>query len=158
MSKKLAKKKETAIVPEVVEPMLSRRHEAAIVALLAHPKIKDAAEAAGVSESTLWRLMQREEFQRRYREAQEKAFDGALGTLQGAATLAIATLQKNLTCGTPAAENQAASILLGFSVKAREQFGLEARIKQLEQIIKAYEQAEKLRSGADEDEDNEDEA
>src|SRR5205085_12325374 len=139
MSKNSAKKKETALIPEVVEPVLSRRHENVIVALLANPKIKDAAEAASVSESTVWRLMQREDFQCRYREAQEKAFDGALGTLQGAATQTIATLHKNLTCGTPAAENQAASILLGFSVKAREQFGLEARITQLEQIIKAYE-------------------
>src|SRR5437868_13968520 len=103
MSKKLAKKKETTLVPEVVEPVLSRRHEAVRVALLANPKIKDAAEAAGVSESTVWRLMQREDFQRRYREAQEKAFDGAVGTLQGAATLVIAALQENLTCGASAA-------------------------------------------------------
>jgi len=86
MSKKLAKKKETALVPEVVEPVLSRRHEAVIVALLANPKIKDAAEAAGVSESTLWRLMQREVFQRRYKQAQDEALQSALGSLQGAAT------------------------------------------------------------------------
>jgi DNA-binding MurR/RpiR family transcriptional regulator len=153
MSKNREKKKETALVPEIVEPTLSRRHEGVIVALLANPKISDAARAAGVNESTIWRLMQREDFQRRYREAQEKAFDGALGTLQGAAAAVIATLQKNLTCGTPAAENQAANILLSFSVKVREQFGLEARIKQLEEMIKAYEQAERLRAGSDEDEE-----
>ena len=80
--------------------------------------------------------MQREDFQRRYREAQEKAFDGALGTLQGAATLAIATLQKNLNCGTPAAENQAANILLGYTLKVREQFGLAERMKELEARLK----------------------
>lgn len=136
MSKSKAKKKETALVPEVVEPVLSRRHEAAIVALLSHPKIKDAAEAAGVSESTLWRLMQREEFQRRYKQAQDEALNNALGSLQGAATEAIATLQKNLTCGTPTAENQAANILLGYTLKAREQFDFAARIKELEARLK----------------------
>ena len=136
MSKSSAKKKETALVPEVVEPALSRRHEAVVMALLVNPTIKGAAEAAGVNESTVWRLMQREDFQRRYREAQEKALDGALGSLQGAATEAIATLQKNLTCGTPAAENQAANILLGYTLKAREQFDYAARIKELEARLK----------------------
>ncbi len=155
MSKSRVEKKEMVLIPEVVEPVLSRRHEGVIVALLANPKIGDAAKAAGVNESTVWRLMQREDFQLRYREAQEKAFDGALGTLQGAATEAIATLQKNLTCGTAAAENQAANILLGFSLKARDQFGLEARMKQLEQMIKTYEEAEQRRNGVVEGEEEE---
>lgn len=62
MSKQLAKKKETAIVPEVVEPTLSRRHEQLIVALLANPTIKGAASSAGVNESTIWRVMQDETF------------------------------------------------------------------------------------------------
>ena len=140
MSKKLAKKKETALVPEVVEPVLSRRHEAVIVALLANPKIKDAAEAAGVSESTLWRLMQREDFQRRYKQAQDEALQTALGSLQGAATEAIATLQKNLTCGTPTAENQAAMTILNYTLKAREHLDYAERIKELEARLKDREE------------------
>jgi hypothetical protein len=131
MSKRSAKKKETALVPEVVEPVLSRRHEAVMVALLSNPKIKDAA-AAGVNEATVWRLMQREDFQRRYREAQEKALDGALGTLQGAAAEAVATLQRNLKCGVPSAEVGAAKTLLDFTLKARELFDYGDRIKALE--------------------------
>jgi DNA-binding MurR/RpiR family transcriptional regulator len=136
MSKSLAKKREAAIVPEIVEPVLSRRHEAVIVALLSHPKIKDAAEAAGVSESTVWRLMQREDFQRRYREAQDEALNGALGSLQGAATEAVATLQRNLNCGVAAAENQAAKSILDFTLKVREQFDLLERVKHLERAAK----------------------
>ena len=85
MGKSTAKKKETALVPEIVEPVLSRRHETVMLALLSNPKIKDAAAAAGVNEATVWRLMQREDFQARFREAQGKVFDGALGTLQGGA-------------------------------------------------------------------------
>lgn len=159
MSKDSPKKEDTALVPEIVEPVLSRRHEAVIVALLAHPKIKDAARAANVSEATVWRLMQREDFQRRYREAQEKAFDGALGSLQGAATEAIATLQKNLGCGVPATEVAAAKTLLDFTLKAREQFDYAARIRQLEQSLQAREEAERrglLKPPPKEEDDDED--
>ena len=156
MSKDSANKGDTALVPEIVEPTLSRRHEAVIVALLANPTMKDAAAQAGVSESTVWRLMQREDFQRRYREAQEKAFDGALGTLQGAATQAVGTLQKNLTCGVPAAEVQAAKALLDFTLKAREQFDYAARIRQLEATLREREEADARRAVKGEAEEDED--
>lgn len=153
MSKGSAKSKEMALVPEIVGPVLSRRHEAVMVALLAHPTIKEAAAAAGVNESTVWRLMQREDFQKAYRAAQEKALDGALGTLQGAAGEAVATLQRNLSCGVPAAENGAAKVLLDFTLKAREQFGLGERLKALELMLRAREEADKRRrlAGAQDD-------
>ena len=132
MGKSPAKKKETALVPEIVEPVLSRRHEAVIVALLANPTIKGAAEAAGVNESTVWRLMQREDFQKRFREAQDKVFDGALGSLQGATAAAVACLVRNLSCGSPAAEVAAAKTILDFTMKARELLDLGERVKELE--------------------------
>ncbi|MFL6212042.1 MAG: transposase family protein [Pyrinomonadaceae bacterium] len=132
MDKGSAKKEETALVPEVVEPVLSRRHEAVIVALLVNPKIADAAKFAGVNESTVWRLMQRPDFQQRFRAAQEQALNGALGTLQGAATEAIATLQRNMSCGIPTAENQAAMAILNAALKARERFDFDARLKEIE--------------------------
>lgn len=132
MSKRGSKKKKAVIVPEVVEPVLSRRHENVIVALIAHPKITDAAKAAGVNESTVWRLMQREDFQKRYREAQDKVFDGALGSLQGATTEAVDALRRNLSCGTPSAEVQAAKIILDYTMKARELLDLGERVKELE--------------------------
>jgi DNA-binding MurR/RpiR family transcriptional regulator len=154
MSKRLVKKKQKVIIPEIVEPVLSRRHEGVIVALLSKPTIKDAATAANVSESTVWRLMQREDFQKRYKEAQDKAVDGALGALQGAATQAIESLRKNLSCGTPAAEVGAAKAILDFTFKAREQFDHAARLRQLEAALKAREEADRLRGEkGDEDED-----
>ena len=132
MGKSTARKKETALVPEIVEPGLSRRHEVVMIALLSNPKIKDAAAAAGVNESTVWRLMQRDDFQTRFREAQGKVFDGALGTLQGATTAAVDCLIRNLSCGSPSAEVQAAKIILDFTMKARELLDLGERVKELE--------------------------
>jgi DNA-binding MurR/RpiR family transcriptional regulator len=143
MSKRRAKKKETALIPEVVEPVLSRRHESVIVALLANSTMKDAASAAGVSESTVWRLMQREDFQKRYREAQDEALNSALGSIQGAATEAVATLREIASNGkVEAARVQASKTILDFTFKVRQQFGLEERIKQLEAALKAREEAE----------------
>jgi DNA-binding MurR/RpiR family transcriptional regulator len=144
MSKKPTEKKDTALVPEIVEPVLSRRHEGVIVALLAHPKITDAAKAAGVSESTVWRLMQREDFQKRYREAQDEALNSALGSIQGAAIEAVATLREIASNGkVEAARVQASKTILDYTFKVREQFGLEERIKRLEQTLKAREEADK---------------
>lgn len=151
MSKRVAKKKKAVLIPEVVESVLSRRHETVIVALIAHPKITDAAKAAGVSESTVWRLMQREDFQKRYREAQDEALNSALGSIQGAAIEAVATLREIASSGkVEAARVQASKTILDYTFKVREQFGLEERIKQLEAALKAREEADKH---ADEDEE-----
>lgn len=117
------------------EEGLSRNQEKAIVALLAHPTIGEAAKSCGVSESSLWRWLQDGAFQKRFREAQGKAFDGALGSLQGAMMRAVDCLQRNLTCGVPAAEVQAARAILSLGVKARELFDIEDRLKELERRL-----------------------
>jgi DNA-binding MurR/RpiR family transcriptional regulator len=144
MSKRSVKKKETALVPEVVEPVLSRRHESVIVALIAHPKITDAAKAAGVSESTVWRLMQRSEFQQRYKQAQDEALNSALGSIQGAATEAVATLREIASSGkVESARVQASKTILDFTFKVREQFDLDQRLKQLEAALKRREEADR---------------
>lgn len=124
------------IIPEVVEPTLSRRHEAVIVALLTNPTIKDAAVEANVSESTVWRLMQRDDFQQRYKDAQAVALNGALGSLQGVATLAVDALRDSLSSVIPQVKVQAAKVILDFTLKTREQFGLEERIKELERRLR----------------------
>ena len=121
---------------------LGRKAEAAIVALLAHPTMPEAAKAAGISETSLWRWLQRDDFRKKYRDAQDKVFDGALGSLQGASTEAVDCLKRNLTSGTASAEVQAAKVILEYTIKARELFGMEARITQLEAALKAREEAE----------------
>src|SRR5215470_6810621 len=73
---------------------LSRKREAAILALLAHPTIPEAAKACGISETTMWRWLQRSDFQERYREAQHRVFDGALRSLQSASTEAVDCLRR----------------------------------------------------------------
>ncbi|MFN2513842.1 MAG: transposase family protein [Pyrinomonadaceae bacterium] len=133
---------------------LDRKTEAAIVALLAHPTMAEAAKAAGVSETTLWRWLQRDDFRKKYREAQDKVFDDALGSLQGASTEAVSCLRRNLSCGNPSAEVHAARTILDYTLKARELFNLKNRIALLEAALKAREEAERA-GGADVSEEEE---
>lgn len=114
---------------------LSRNQEKAVVALMAHPSIAEAAKSAGVSESSIWRWLQDEPFQARLREAQSKVMDGALISLQGAMTGAVDCLVRNLSCGTPSAEVQAAKTILDYTLKVREMFEITERIKVLERNL-----------------------
>lgn len=114
---------------------LSQNQEKAIVALLAHPSTAKAAKASGVSESTIWRWLQDDTFRKHYRDAQEKVFDGALGSLQGAMTAAVDCLMRNLTCKNPSAEVSAAKTILDFTMKARELLDLADRVEELERRV-----------------------
>ncbi len=118
---------------------LSRKGEQALAALLQHPTIALAAKATGVSEKTMWRWLQREDFQKRYREAQRSLVDGAIGELQAAMTEAVRTLRNNLTCGNAFAENTAATTIIAQALKAVEIQGLEQRVERLEELLKTQE-------------------
>ncbi len=112
---------------------LTRKAEQAIAALLEHPTIGEAARACGVSERSLWRWLQREDFQKRYRAAQRAIVDGAIGELQAATVEAVKTLRRNLTCGNAFAENTAALGILSQSMKAIELHELRERLEKLEE-------------------------
>ena len=56
----------------------TNRQEKAIIALLNQPTMKEAAEAAGISEVTLWRWLQQPEFRASYMEARRVAVQRAI--------------------------------------------------------------------------------
>jgi hypothetical protein len=116
---------------------LTRKAEQAIAALLEHPTMAEAARSCGVSERSLWRWLQREDFQKRYREAQRAVVDSAITKLQAATLRAVETLERNLTCGNFFAENAAAQAILTHSFKAMELQEMQQRIERLEQILDA---------------------
>jgi RES domain-containing protein len=124
---------------------LARKEQAAIVALLAHPTIPEAAKAAGISETTLWRWLQRDDFREKYRKAQDKVFDGALASLQGATMQAVNTLLRNLSCKNPSAEVQAARAILHYGLKSHDIFDTDQRIAKIEGAIQDREEADEAR-------------
>jgi hypothetical protein len=108
------------------------RQDRAIVALLAEPSTEAAAKTAGVSDVTIWRWMQQPAFKSRLRDARRAVVEGAIGRLQAAATEAVDTLRRNLTCGAPSVEVRAASAILDQAVRCVELFDLAERVEQLE--------------------------
>jgi hypothetical protein len=108
------------------------RQDRAIVALLAEPSIEAAAKSAEVSDVTIWRWMKQPEFKSRLRDARRALVEGAIGRLQAAATEAVETLRRNLTCGTPSVEVKAAATILDQAVRCVELFDLAERVEQLE--------------------------
>jgi AcrR family transcriptional regulator len=116
---------------------LTRKAEQAIAALLEHPTIDEAAKACGVSKRSLWRWLQREDFQKRYREAQRAVVDSAITKLQAATVRAVETLERNLRCGNPFAENAAAQAILTHSFKAIEVRELQEQIDDIKTLLAA---------------------
>jgi hypothetical protein len=114
---------------------LSRHGEHVLAALLQHPTIAEASSASGISERTVFRWLQRDDFQKRYREARRAVVDDAISELQAATKEAVATLRRNLSCGNAFAENTAAQAILAQSLKAIEQGELVERIERLEERL-----------------------
>lgn len=111
------------------------KEDSAIVALLTCSTIREAAEKCGQSESTLYRWLNDEEFNNRYQEAKKRAFEAALGLIQGATSDAVKRLKENLTCGKPSDENRAAIALLDYAFKVVEVRQLEERLAALERML-----------------------
>ncbi len=114
---------------------LTRKAEQAIAALLEHPTIDEAARACGVSKRSLWRWLQREDFQARFRQAQRAVVDSAITRLQAATLRAVETLERNLNCGNFFAENAAAQAILTHSFKAIEMRELQDQINEIKTLL-----------------------
>ena len=120
--------------PEASQSAPNRRQDQLVVALLENPTLERAAAALGISGVTLWRWMQKPEFQAAYREARRRAFSQALGRLQHASSAAVATLLKvMIDPASPASTRvRAADSVLDHAAKAIEIEDIEARVAQLE--------------------------
>ncbi len=114
---------------------MSRHGEPVLAALLQHSTVAAAAKASRISERSIFRWLQRDDFQQRYRAAQRAVVDGAIGELQSATVEAVQTLRRNLTCGNAFAENTAAQTILAQSLKAIEVQELQQRVEALEKLL-----------------------
>jgi hypothetical protein len=114
-----------------------RKQEEAIVALLSHRSIDDAAQAIHIA--TLLRWMREPAFNAAYREARRVAFRQSVARLQQASSAAVSTLLKVMVDpSTPASTRvRAADSVLDHSAKAIEIEDIEARVAALEGAAKA---------------------
>jgi hypothetical protein len=125
-------------VPEAADSnALSEKQERALAAVLSHPTTKEAALAAGISETTLWRYTRDEEFSRRLKEARREAFDHTVTRLQKSSGEAVTVLRDLMMKedAPAAARISAARTVLDYAMRAAEQDELKARINELEKFI-----------------------
>jgi hypothetical protein len=112
-----------------------------IQAMLQQPSLQKAAQMAGISEVTAWRIRQTPAFQEEYRRLRHEAVWQSFARLQQGSSAAAQTILKIMFDGNNPASSrlQAASRVLEFakgSVEA-EDFGV--RIRELEDARKADE-------------------
>jgi transposase-like protein len=119
----------------------SRKQDIAILALLTEKTMKEAAEKAGISEATLWRWMQEDQFKEKYQEAKSQAVAHVTARLRQSMTVAVdALMEMAENKKTPAmARATACRTLLEFGFKAHEIENLQQRFEQLEEHFKSQE-------------------
>jgi transposase-like protein len=115
-------------------PILGRKQEEAVAALLTQRNVEEAARAAGIGTRTLLRWMKLPEFQAAHREARRAAFGQAVARLQQGTSAAATTLLKTMIDpNTPASVRvRAAEVIFNHAGKAIELEDLEARLAALE--------------------------
>ena len=114
---------------------MTRKQESAIVALLTAGTVAEAAEACGVSETTLGRWLQDPAFSARYADARRAVLQSAVSDLQVAAREAVGTLRRLMGCGTPAVECRAAVAVLETALRVGELYDIDRRLDALEAAL-----------------------
>lgn len=113
---------------------LSPYQTRAITALLQSSTNAEAADAAGISESTLYRYLADDTFKAALRDAQDRAIEAAISLLSGEARAAANTLAEihRDKSVNPAVRVQAARAVLIENLKVRDKHEVLERIEALE--------------------------
>jgi hypothetical protein len=115
-----------------------RKKEDAIVALLTHRTMDEAARSVGIGTNTLLRWMEEPEFKTAFLEARRSAFSQAIARMQHASGTAVSVLLKTMIDpATPASTRvRAADSVLNHAAKAIELEDIEVRLCELERAAK----------------------
>lgn len=113
---------------------LGRKQEEAILALLSHRTIEDAARACNKRPRTLFRWLNEPEFRTAYLHARRVAFSQSIGRLQQASSAAVSTLLKVMLdpASSASARVGAAKAVLDHTAKGIEIEDLEERLAAIE--------------------------
>lgn len=114
---------------------LSAKQEKFLGYLLGERTLESACAKSNVSPTTAWRWLQTESFRTEYRRLRRGVLENTIMRLQAISLLAIETLERNLSCESPAAEIRAAQIILEQSIRGLEIMDLEDRIVHLEDVL-----------------------
>jgi len=123
---------------KAISPKLSAKKHKAIAALLKESTIRGAAKSLNIGEVTLHRWLGDDEFQTAYRQAKSKIVSHAISRLQNASSKAVDTLMEIISDRDkpPSTRVTAARAVLEMSVKTVEIEDLEARLRDVEKLIR----------------------
>lgn len=118
--------------------LLTAKQARAVLAMLEHPTLKDAAAAVGVGETTLWRWSQNSEFKTAYMDARREAVRQSIAHLQNATGEAVTCLRDVMKSAkaSDAAKVSAARAVLEMAMKSVELEDLAERVATLEDLAK----------------------
>jgi hypothetical protein len=127
---------------KAAEEKLTAKQERALVALLDCGETKRAAAMAGVAEVTLWRWLQTETFQTRYRAARRQLVETAIAQLQSDCGVAARVLREVAedTSALASSRVAAAKAIIEQAVKGVELVELQERVERLENLLAEQEQ------------------
>jgi len=116
-----------------------RKKEEAIVALLSHRTIEEAARSLDIAPKTLLRWMKEPDFDAAYRAARRQAYGQSISRLQQGSTAAATTLLKLMVDpnSPPSCRLRAADSVLSHAAKAIEIEDIDARLRELEAAAEA---------------------
>jgi hypothetical protein len=112
------------------------REEAVIALLLAGKAVKEICQTVPISRSSLWRLRRCEKFQQRLSDARQHAFESTVNSLHDCAVTFVKTLRE--VCEDPKSRDSARATAarsgLDSLFKANELYGIQERLRRLEQL------------------------
>ena len=97
---------------KVERKSLGAQQQDAIAALLRAPRPEVAAAMVGIDEAVLRQWLEDPKFRARYREARRAGLEDAAARLEQLVEAAVEALARNLTCGVPEVEVEAARGIL----------------------------------------------
>ena len=121
----------------VAEGDLTRKQQRAVAALVAEATFEQAARAAAVGESTLYRWLRQPEFAEALRAARGETFGAALSSVQQAAVQAVQTLRQVMADPDtpPSSRVAAARSVLDMALKAHDLQEIEQRLTAVEEKL-----------------------
>ena len=118
-------------------PDLKLKQEKTIMALLTELTYSRAAKKAGIGETTLYRWLDDDEFNRAFKHARKKAFSQSISHLQQATASAVETLQNIMENEEAPASSRvtAAKTVIEMEYKAYEMEDLTEELDEIKQFI-----------------------
>lgn len=126
------------MVDEILQK-LTLPQQKGLACLIREPSIAAAAKSAKISRQTLYEWLREPDFKAAYEQMQQEVFAEGLGTLKASLQEGVTALREALKDKDATTANRivAATKLIELSLKAREQFEINERLEQLEELFQS---------------------